>query len=363
MMHAYVDKGVSMKVAIVTPYYPPHVGGVEIHAENLARNLRKFCEVKVISSSPSNADFQVRCVDIPYSPIPLSFPRVHADIYHSHVPSPFFAVRAQELAESNSSPHIVTYHNDVVIPGRVDGFRIPGCVASLVESFNEKVVFPLLERADAVVATTRSYAETSPVLSKFQEKLEIIPNAVDVDIFKPCERKCMEVVYVGRLVEYKGLGILIDAMAEVQKRTDVKLVVVGDGEDREMFEEMCRKRGVNAEFTGRVSRDEVVRRISRARVLVLPSFSRLEAFGIVLLEAMACKTPVVGSNVPGVGEIASKAGFVFEDRDELASIITEVVENDALIRKLGRRGRELVESSYSWEKVLEKVVRLYELCT
>ncbi len=350
------------EVAVVTPYYPPHVGGVEIHAENLVRNLRRFYDVKVISSTPSNADFQVRCLNIPYSPVPFSFPRVKAEIYHSHVPSPFFALRAQDLAESYRSPHVVTYHNDVVIPERVDGFRIPETISSLVESFNEKVVFPLLKKVDLIIATTRSYAETSSVLSKFQEKLEIIPNAVDVEVFRPCEKKENEVVYVGRLVEYKGLGTLIEAMEEVQKYEDVRLVVVGDGEDRRTFEEMCRKRGVNAEFTGRVKRREVVRRISRARVLVLPSFSRLEAFGIVLLEAMACETPVVASNVPGVGEIASKAGFVFSDVKELVSAIVEIVENDALMRKLGRRGRKLVEEKYSWDTVSKRIAKVYERC-
>ncbi len=346
------------EVAMVTPYYPPHIGGVEVHAENLARNLEKFYDVKVISSSPSNADFQVRSLNIPYSPIPLSFPELRARIYHSHIPSPFFALKAQELAERFGSPHIVTYHNDVVIPERVDGFKIPA--PHLIESFNEKVVFPLLEKAETIIATTRSYAETSPVLSNFLEKVEIVPNAVDTEVFRPCGEKRDEVIYVGRLVEYKGLGILIEAMEEVQKKLKVRLVVVGDGEDRSTFENLCRKLGIEVEFTGRVSREELVRRISRAKVLVLPSFSRLEAFGIVLLEAMACETPVIASNVPGVGEVASKAGYVFNSVDELASSITEIVENDALIRKLGRRGRKLVEENYTWDRVSEMVTEIYE---
>ncbi len=345
------------EVALITPYYLPHIGGVEIHVANIAARINS-----VVISSSSKADFQVKSIPVPYSPIPLSFPEVNARVYHSHVPSPFFAAKACNLAEKFGSPHVVTYHNDVVIPERVNGYKIPSFVARFIEKFNEKYVLPVLEKADAVIATTRSYAETSNVLKRVQEKLEIIPNAVDTEVFKPCnsERRD-EVIYVGRLVEYKGLGFLIKAVKA--SKSSVGLTVVGDGEDRKVFEEMCRKLGVRANFTGRVSRKELVERIGRARLLVLPSFSRLEAFGIVLLEAMACSTPVAGANVPGVGEIASKAGFTFSSVEELACIIDEVAENDALVRKLGRRGRKVVEENYCWDVVIEKITKLYEVVT
>ncbi len=348
-------------LALVTPYYLPHIGGVEIHVANLAERLSRRCPVTVISSRPSRADYQVRSIQIPYSPIPLSFPRIKAEIFHSHVPSPFFALKAEKAAKECKASHIITYHNDVVIPERVDGRAIPSSIGRLVEKYAEKTVLPLVDRADAVIATTRSYAETSPVLSSIQEKLEIIPNAVDTSVFTPSKdgRKENEVLYVGRLVEYKGLAHLIRAMKAVQAEEEAVLTVVGDGEDRAVFEEMCKKLGVNARFTGKLRRKEVVERMRRAKVLVLPSFSRLEAFGIVLLEAMACCTPVIGANVPGVGEIASKAGFVFENDEELSELILELVGNDSLVRKLGRKGRKVVEENYSWDVVVKKLERVY----
>jgi len=348
-------------LALVTPYYLPHIGGVEIHVANLAERLAERHSVTVISSKPSRADYQVRSIQIPYSPVPLSFPRIKAKIFHSHIPSPFFALKAEKAARESKASHVITYHNDVVIPKRVDGRTIPGTIGRLVEKYNEKTVLPLVERADAVIATTRSYAETSPILSSIQEKLEIIPNAVDTSVFTPSKdvRKENEVLYVGRLVEYKGLAHLIRAMKAVQAKEDVRLTVVGEGEDRAVFEEMCKNLGVNARFTGKLRRKEVVDRMRRAKVLVLPSFSRLEAFGIVLLEAMACCTPVIGANVPGVGEVASKAGFVFENDKELSELILTLVENDSLVRKLGRRGRKIVEKEYSWDVVVKKLERVY----
>ncbi len=347
-------------VCLITPYYPPHIGGVELHVANLAKRLNKKYKIAVISSKPSNADFQVKSIFLPYTPIPLSFPKVSSKIYHSHIPSPFFSIESSKLAKEFNSPHIITYHNDVVIPDRVNGYKIPSFSKALIEKFNEKLVIPLLDRADVIIATTRSYAETSPILYKFIEKVRIVPNGVDIDVFTPSKgiRKD-QVVYVGRLVEYKGLANLIKAMKVVQEVKDVKLVVVGDGEDRFTFEEMCKNLRVKAIFTGKLKLMELIEVLRKSKLLVLPSFSRLEAFGIVLLEAMACGTPVAGANVPGVGEISSKAGFVFNDWKELANIILEVVDNDTLVRKLGKKGRSVVEEKYSWNKVVNELEKIY----
>lgn len=97
----------------------------------------------------------------------------------------------------------------------------------------------------------------------------------------------------------------------------------------------------------------------RARVLVLPSQSRLEAFGIVLLEAMACGTPVIASNMPGVAEVARHGGFVFADEAELTGHLTHLIEDDTLATELGRKGRAAVERDYNWDMVLDKLEALY----
>ncbi|AEA46730.1 glycosyltransferase family 4 protein [Archaeoglobus veneficus] len=349
------------RVAMATPYYPPHIGGVEIHSKNLAEGLKaRGYDVVVISSTGS--DVVVPSIPIPYSPIPLFFPNINANIYHSHVPSPFFARKLAKLAVHSSKPHIVTYHNDVVVPPKVGGHRIPSSIARWVEKINDFLIEPVLEKADVIIATTRSYAESSPILSKFMEKVEIVPNAVNVSEFTPGkdagEREAI-VLYVGRLVEYKGLPLLIKAMAEVQRRINAKLVVVGEGEDRKAFERLAAKLGVNVTFTGRLPKDDVVRWMGKARVLVLPSFSRLEAFGIVLLEAMACSTPVLAANIPGVSEVASEGGLTFSNDSELAELIVKLLSDDKLATELGNRGRKAVEQKYDWNVVLDRIEEIY----
>jgi glycosyltransferase involved in cell wall biosynthesis len=348
-----------MKVVLTSPYYPPHIGGVQIHTRNIARGMsEKGYDVEVVTSTRSDDRVKVTtipCLRIPYSPIPLTFPDVDGDVYHSHIPSPFFA---RMVLKRKYQPHIVTYHNDVVVPDRVDGTPIPRFVARLIEKKNDELVRPILDTAEVIIATTRSYAETSPILEDYLDNVEIIPNAIRVKEFLPGEdagERDRIVLYVGRLVEYKGLPILIRAMTKIQ----AKLVVLGDGEDRNRFEKLAKKIGAHVEFRGKVSDNELKDWLRKARVLVVPGQSRLEAFGIVLLEAMACSTPVIAPNIPGVGEIARNGGLVFEDEDELSLTIIRILEDDALATELGRRGKSIVEQNYDWELVLDKIETLY----
>ena len=353
--------GRNMKIVIATPYYPPHIGGVEVHVKNLARGLKKRgYEVRVVTSIGEDSEVDMKTIpsiQIPYSPIPLKFPDVKGDVYHSQIPSPFFA---RAVMKKNYRPHVITYHNDVFVPDRVDGKRIPDFVSRWIEKKNDELVRPILDNAEVIIATTRSYAETSPVLGDYLDKVEIIPNAIRVQEFLPGKDAGARdgiVLYAGRLVEYKGLPILIRAMKNIR----AKLVVLGEGEDRFRFEKLAKKIDVRIEFRGKVSDNELKDWMRKARVLVLLAQSRLEAFGIVLLEAMACNTPVIASNIPGVGEIARNGGLVFEDEEELVQNITRILEDDALATKLGRRGRSNVEQNYDWEAVLDKIETLYKI--
>lgn len=352
----------SMKIALTTPYYPPHIGGIEVHVKTLAEKLKgKGYEVEVISSTGRDGEIHLRripSIPIPYSPIPIFFPDVEADVYHSHIPAPFFARRIK------NKPHIITYHNEVVIPEKVGGIRIPRFFADRIEKMNEKLVTPVLDRAEIIIATTKSYAESSPMLRDYMNKVEIVPNGVDPERFNSgsdAGKRGAIVLYVGRLVEYKGLHILIKAMSAVQDVVESVLVVIGDGEDRKTFEFLAKQLAVNIEFKGRVADDEVVAWMKKARVLVLPSQSILESFGIVLLEAMACKTPVIASKLPGVMEVAREGGLIFEDETDLAEKLIELLTNETLTTSLGLKGRCAVEEKYSWDVIVrDRIEKIYD---
>src|SRR5512136_2674422 len=120
-----------MKIIQISPYFPPHVGGVEYHVKELADGLaRRGHQVTVASSCGrwSGELISMPSIDLFYSPIPIKFPRLEADIYHSHIPSPFFAFRLRHMA-----PHVVTYHNDVVLPDTLQGHALPLKLAAAIE--------------------------------------------------------------------------------------------------------------------------------------------------------------------------------------------------------------------------------------
>ncbi len=346
-----------MKILQVSPYFPPHLGGVEYHVKELADGLsRRGHQVTVASSCGKwNAGFvRIPSIDLFYVPVPIKRPNFKADIYHSHVPSPLFAFMLRD-----SSPHVVTYHNDVVIPGNLNGHNLPRSIGSAVEGINRQIIRPVLDRTEIVISTTKSYAETSPVLKDYLHKIRIVPNAVDISLYPQGIEKKSYVLYAGRLLHYKGIESLIRAMSEVQKKTDIELLLVGDGYDRRRLEELARKLRVRARFTGRLDRASFIDALAHAEVLVLPTQNRLEAFGIVLLEAMACETPVLAFNTPGVAEVAGEGGMIYSSPKELADMILELHESPNLRRNLGQKGRTAVEEKYSWSGVLDLMESVY----
>lgn len=347
-----------MKILQVSPYFPPHMGGVEYHVKGLADGLvGRGHSVRVASSCGSwEKNFtRIPSIDLLYAPLPLHLPKIAADIYHSHIPSPLFAFMLRK-----SSPHVVTYHNDVVVPSRLNGYRLPLRFGKSLEWVNRRLVKPILDDAEIVVATTRSYAETSPVLQDYLHKVRIVPNAVDCAIFPHDKPKEGYVLYVGRLVNYKGIESLLEAMSIVQKSAKLGLVLAGDGYDRSRLQNMALHLGVKAVFTGRLKRSGLIDLMSRAEMLVLPTTSRLEAFGIVLLEAMACEVPVLAFDTPGVNEVALQGGRIFTSTVDLAKSILELHDSEPLRRSLGRRGREAVQEKYSWKSALDKIEAVYE---
>jgi glycosyltransferase involved in cell wall biosynthesis len=346
-----------MKIIQISPYFPPHVGGVEYHVKELAEGLVKRGHHVSVASSCGRWTGElviIPSIDLFYSPMPIRIPNLDADVLHSHIPSPLFAFMLR-----HQSPHVVTYHNDVIIPEMVNGHALPRPFGTTLEKINEKMVRPVLDEAEIVIATTKSYAETSPILKDYIDKLRIVPNAVNVSLYPKDREKKNYVLYAGRMVSYKGIESLLFAMKEVQKRIDLELVLMGDGADRSSLELMAAQLGLKARFAGRLERSMFIDTISRAEMLVLPTQSRLEAFGIVLLEAMACETPVLAFDTPGVNEIALNGGCVYSSIDELAGLIQELHEDEAKRQMMGRKGRKAVEEIYSWKSALDLMESVY----
>lgn len=216
-------------------------------------------------------------------------------------------------------------------------------------------------RADRVLVNSREYARTIPSLEGVHEdRWREVPNGIDPDRFHP-DGPADEgeyLLFVGRLVPYKGLGVLLESLDGLDDVPPLR--IVGDGPRRQALETQAEELDVDVEFLGYVPSSRLPKLYRGARLTVLPSVNRQEAFGICLLESMACGTPVVASGLPGVRRVAREGGFVAEpgDPDSLRKRLREALALDEVPR--GRELAEGIHERYSWQAVTDRVIDVYE---
>ena len=245
--------------------------------------------------------------------LPLRLARADADLVVLHEPNPmallaYFVVRPR-------APLVIWYHSEVVRPGwRYRLFYRP---------FLE---FALRRVARIVVASPPM--QNVPALAAYRAKCVVIPYGLDPDRYQPTavvraradalrERARGPILlFVGRLVPYKGLDVLLHALPGLEAQT----VIVGDGPLRGSLETTVRELGLGdrVQLTGEVTDDERLAWLHACDALVLPSTTRQEAFGMVQLEAMLCGRPVVSTDLPtGVPwvNVHGETGFVVRAGD------------------------------------------------
>ncbi|MHB1627504.1 MAG: glycosyltransferase family 4 protein [Bacilli bacterium] len=371
-----------MKIAHVTATFPPYWAGTGNVAYHNARILHeRGHQVTVFTARPTGRDpmtfpFRVeylnapfRIGNAPFTPRLLTMLRGF-DIIHLHYPYIFGAELTCSAARQWRMPVVATYHNDLLSPGW------KGSAFQAYSRLNQPWV---LNRCDCVAATSLDYAKHS-LLGRWSSgdiPVEEIPNGVDTDQFCPAppEDRTLQselglrpatpiVLFVGAMDHahfFKGIPVLIEAL---QRIPEAHGVLVGEGDLRMQFEDAARRLAPGrVTFTGGVKLDRLIHLYQSADVTVLPSVTMGEAFGVVLLESMACGTPVVASDLPGVrtvvehgvdGELARPG-----DAQSLAQAIRRVLEPD-LNRQMGRRGREKVERKYAWSVVADGIESIYQ---
>ena len=205
----------------------------------------------------------------------------------------------------------------------------------------------------------------------FDKPAPIVPFGVNTEAFSP--RRAREggssgtptIGFVGRMLPGKGLNILADALAKLAAET-WKVLLVGDGPEREVFESELDARGLlnRARFVGAINYESVPDFYQQMDILVVPTqtTNRIrEQFGRVLVEAMASGVPVIGSSCGAIPEVIDHAGLVVPegDAETLAAALRQLLLDGALRGKLALAGRQRVEQHYSWERVADKTYELY----
>jgi glycosyltransferase involved in cell wall biosynthesis len=226
-----------------------------------------------------------------------------------------------------------------------------------------------IPQADKLIVTNRFEAKRlirSLKISK--EKIAYIHDGVDVDFFKPLGDKYKEndlVLFVGNLMREKGVHKLLYAFYLCKKRLkNLKLLIVGDGYLRNYLERKIKEFNLqnDVKLAGRLSFEELRVIYNRATVTVLPSMS--ESLGMVLLESMACKTPVIATINEGSLEIIThmEDGILVPQNDikSLSDAICMLITNDDLREEMGERARQKVLKSFSFNDFAKNLQKIYK---
>lgn len=373
----------SVRVTMINKYYwPPHLGGVETHLHDIATALaaRPGIDVRAIVANESGQTVTetIEGVEVTrmgrtfaYSNTPIvrgmarairaeaSRPEP-ADLLHLHFPYPWGEI--SWLRAKAGLPTVVLYHSDIVRQKRELAVYRP-----ILERF--------LDRVDVIIASSPNMVEHSEFLGPRASKCRVVPFGIDVRAYdaKPevlararelrAGHERPIVLFVGRLIYYKGADVLVKAMANV----DADLVMIGRGPLEGELRELAVAYGLADRVTWLppVNAGDLVAWYHAADVFALPSVARSEAFGLVQLEAHASGTPVVSTDlttgVPFVNQDGATGLTVpVGDADALADALRKLCGDAELRQRLGAQARERAWRDFTIERMVDDTVRIYE---
>jgi starch synthase len=381
----------SLRVAILTREFPPDVyGGAGVHVDFLVRELKKLVEVDVQAMGEpregaeahpltedrlagANAALQVLSTDIAMT---AAVP--DADVVHSHT---WYANMAGHWARLlYDVPHVVTAHSlEPQRPWKAEqlggGYRL--------SSWAERTAY---EAADAVVAVSngmrRDILTSYPALD--EAKLHVVYNGIDTDFYRPdpdttaLERIGVDlerpyVAFVGRITRQKGVPHLLRAGLGFDE--DLQIVLLAGAADTpelksetdQLIADLEEHRDGVFVVSQMLPRDEVRQVLTGALAFLCPSV--YEPLGIVNLEAMACETAVVASDVGGIPEVVldGETGILahYDEQDAagferaIADGVNRLAGDPELAGRFGQAGRERAVASFAWDEIATQTVELY----
>jgi rhamnosyl/mannosyltransferase len=282
------------------------------------------------------------------------------DVIHFHMPFPIGDLGC--LLSGFKGEVVVWWHSDVVRQKMLMKLYRP-----IMEKF--------LARADVIIVATQGHIEGSDFLPKYRKKCVVIPFGVDSIIWEkaseymkertPIKKKRVQMLFVGRLVYYKGCDVLLDAFRSVE---GAELTLIGGGDLEEELKKKAKADGVldRVHFLGSVDDEQLSQAFADCDVFVLPSVLKSEAFGLVQIEAMAYGKPVINTNLPSGVPYVSINGLTGltvppSDSKALSTAMQWMVDHEIERLEMGRKARERVEEYYRMEEMLKSVLNVYEM--
>jgi len=385
-----------MRITMLNKYYPPHLGGIEYHMRDLAVTLSQAGnDVHAIVANEGRETVTEgldgvrvtrlsRAFAYASTPVALGMRRAIADetarldgpeVFHLHFPYPWGEVSwlaacgagGARAGQCGLVPTVLTYHSDIVRQRLLGAAYAP-------------ILRRVLDRVDLVIASSPDMVEHSEHLSRIAEKCRVVPFGIHVERFAatpertarsselreqdtPSRGERPVVLFVGRLIYYKGAEVLVRAIADV----DADLVMIGRGPLRPELDALVESLGIGGRvrFVEPVDDDDLAAWYHAADVFCLPSVARSEAFGLVQLEAHAAGTPVISTrlttgvpfvNPDGVTGLTVPPG----DVPALAAALHTLVTDDALRRRLGAQAAERAMRDFTIARMTADTVAVYD---
>ncbi|MDH3377333.1 MAG: glycosyltransferase [Gammaproteobacteria bacterium] len=365
-----------MRILHVYKQYTPTRGGGITAAQSIIEGLRGRVESTVLAATHRGFGDRLRIngTDVhkvfsvgyfnsmPLAPTLPLWVHIHArqaDIIHIHLPFPIadVAVNLWKLR----IPVVLHWHSEIV-------------QQRIMKKLLRPMLSRTLRRAHAIIVGSPRHTEFCDDLAPFLEKCRVIPYGIDLQFWQnPSEATQREidtlraryprmVLFTGRLVAYKGLRYLLEAMT----RNDADLVIIGDGPLSNALRAQADSLGIErrVHLLGEVSDSTLMAFYHACKVFVLPSIWPNEAFGLCQLEAMACRTPIVNTHlstgVPWVARDGLEALTVAtENSVELANAINRILDTPEIAAALAARGLDRVQSKFDRKHTNERIFGLY----
>ena len=372
-----------MRIVQTNKAYYPKVGGIETTITNLSEGLVKDHKVSVqvltcnYQRSSKKIEKNLNGVDVIYLPtfgfvasLPISFAymkslsQLDGDILHVHEPFPWadLSYLFSKKIRSNFRKLVVSWHSDIVRQ-------------KWALSFYRPYIHKFLKMADKILVSNKNLIEFSEYLPEYKSKCEVIPLGAKLDWVnnssnRPDRVKKIKseyasplVLFVGRLVYYKGIQYLIDAINQVP---DVSLVIIGSGPlKKELLNQI---QNLNLEkrihILPEVDEETLHSFYEACDIFVLPSVEKSETYGIVQIEAMACGKPVICTELKTGTTFINQhetTGLVVPPRDSkaLADAINSLANNVSLRAELGKNARQRALNELTAEKMVERTYKVY----
>ncbi len=361
---------------VASSLHPEKAGGVGLHVEQMSRMQASMGhDVTVLTSDNGNRSLEKRERRNGYKIIrhreiarPMGnsiIPGVvsslrklapHHDVIHAHSHLYFSSNIAAAFSKVNGTPTAITNHGlfSQTAPELVQKIFIPTIARPTLNSAEHIFCYTELAKQEL-----RDRGVSSPV--------DIIPNGINCEMFKPePEIETQDqILFVGRLEQGKGPSYLIDAFNSiVDAHPQYSLKMVGYGSLKDELKKQCEDYGIleDVTFTGELSYEEMPRVYNESSILASPTFTEA-AVPRVVMEAWACKTPVVMSNIQEVSteHVGDAASLVpLRDSDALAESIEELIQDNERRVEAGKKGRQRVLENHSWQNTVERTTAALE---